>query len=102
MTMNVSVVPRNQNIQKTVVVGTPLTIMISGINATVNAIPGGGGTLLIQYTVSPQSAIDGGTAHWYNWPSGTVSAATQDTLIGAVKALKCTATTANGTVEVCQ
>lgn len=62
---------------------------------TVAAIPGSGGTLAVAYQL-----VSGGT--WHNWPAGTVSTATVYLLTGPVYALKFTATTNPGVVEIAQ
>lgn len=84
-----------------VTVGTPV-IAGSGVDSmpipyplTLRAAPGSGGTLLVEYRVSP-------TGGWVAWPAGTVSSATVYQLNGPVEALRFTAATANGTVEVAQ
>lgn len=67
---------------------------------TVTAIPGASGTILVEYSTTPNAAGNAGAANWTAWPSGTVSAKTVDTLIAPVAALRFTATTATATVEV--
>jgi len=62
---------------------------------TLRAVPGSGGTLLVEYRVSP-------TGDWVAWPAGTVSSATVYQLNGPVEALRFTAAVANGVVEVAQ
>lgn len=69
----------------------------SGIQCSVTALPGSGGTMLVQYTTSKSDAT---TINWINWPSGTVSANTSDSLLGRVSGIRATATTANGTLEI--
>jgi hypothetical protein len=69
---------------------------------TVKAIPGSGGTMLVQYTTSTPEDVAAATATWTNWPAGSVSAATSDSLLGAIMFIQASATTANGTLEVCQ
>lgn len=78
--------------------GNPVPIREPG--ATVTAIPGVGGTMLVQFSTSPEKDVDAGTATWQNWPSGTVAATTSDVLLGRVTAVRATATTANGVFEV--
>lgn len=88
-----------------VVVGAPVTLTSNGSNyvnsgafeipCTVVAIPGGGGTLLVEYQVVP-------TGSWTNWPAGAVSAKTIYLLSGPVNALRFTAAVADGTVEITQ
>ena len=62
---------------------------------TIRAVPGSGGTLLVEYRVS----ADG---NWIAWPASTVSTATVYVVSGPVNALRLTATTASGTVEIAQ
>ena len=69
----------------------------SGIQCSVTAIPGASGTMLVQYTTSPQNAV---AINWVNWPSGTVSATTSDSLLGRVTGVRATATTSDGTLEI--
>lgn len=65
-----------------------------GIPATIAAIPGAGGTILIEY----QLVKDGS---WTNWPDGAVAAKTISVLGGPVYALRLTADVSDATVEVC-
>lgn len=60
---------------------------------TLHAVPGDGGTLLVEYRVDTASA-------WIAWPEGTVSATTIMVLSGPVNALRFTAGAANGTVAL--
>lgn len=69
---------------------------------TITVIPGGGGTMLVQYSTSSPDEISSGTGNWNNWPAGSVSAYTSDSLIGAANYIRASATTANGVLEVCQ
>lgn len=62
---------------------------------TVAAVPGSGGTLLVEYQLAPNGT-------WHDWPAGTVSAATVYLLTGPVSALKFTAATQPGVVELAQ
>lgn len=62
---------------------------------TLVALPGGGGTLLVEYQVAQGGA-------WTAWPEGTVSEKTISALNGPVHALRFTAAVANGMVEVAQ
>lgn len=61
---------------------------------TVTAIPGGGGTMNVEYRTAP------GSSTWIAWPSGAVGAATADTLMSPVYELRFTAAGATGSVEV--
>ncbi len=62
---------------------------------TIRAAPGSGGTMLVEYRISP-------TGDFVAWPAGTVSAATICNLNGPVEALKFTAAVADGVVEIAQ
>lgn len=66
-----------------------------GYPLTVSAIPGAGGTLLIEYQL-----VSGGT--WTEWPGGTVAVKTIYVLAGPVYALRFTAVVSTGTVEIAQ
>jgi hypothetical protein len=82
----------------TVTTATPIIESSGGewmmnIPMTVAAVPGAGGTLAVEY----QIVADGS---WTAWPDGTVSAKTISVLNGPVYALRFTAATANGTVEI--
>lgn len=66
-----------------------------GYPLTVSAIPGAGGTLLIEYQL-----VSGGA--WTEWPGGTVAAKTIYVLAGPVYALRFTAVVSTGTVEIAQ
>lgn len=84
-----------------VVVGTPVLVdaMAWPYPLTVSAVPGSGGTLAVEYSLTPGAAA-GGTANWIAWPAGTVSAQTVDTLVSAVSALRFTAATSTATYEL--
>lgn len=71
-----------------------------GTPTTVTAIPGAGGSLAIAYSTTPGAASLGAAAIWQNWPAGSVAAAASDSLVSPVTALRATAGTAAGTVEV--
>jgi hypothetical protein len=60
---------------------------------TIAAVPGGGGTLLVETQTAP-----GGK--WFPWSEGAVSAATQMKLDSKVHTLKFTAAVAAGSVEL--
>lgn len=85
-----------------VVVGTPKVIDMQpfGYPATVTACPAGGGSLAVEYSSTPRAAGNPAGANWINWPGGTVTSNTSDTLESPVTAIRVTATTANGSVEV--
>jgi len=67
---------------------------------SVSAIVGSGGSVTVQYSTTPQAAVLQGTANWFTWPSGTVTANTNDYVKSPVSALRFTAATTAGTVEV--
>ena len=71
-----------------------------GIPSTVTAVPGASGSLAIATSTTPGAAGNPGAATWVNWTPGTVSAATTQTLTSPVTALRATATTAAGAVEI--
>lgn len=66
---------------------------------TITAVPGAG-SLSVAYSTTPNAASNPGAATWINWPAGTVTAATSDALVAPVAALRFTAATAVGVVEV--
>jgi len=85
--------------------GAPIYIRHFPVSLT--AIPGGcpsacTGTMTVQYTTSPFSAIAAGTATWITWTAGTVSSATGDVPWGPIMAVRASAATSNGTFEVVQ
>lgn len=89
------------SLTKSITVGTSAAVTISSETfdgsapVTVAAIPGSGGTLAVAYQLA-----DGGT--WHNWPAGAVASTTVYLLTGPVYALKFTATTQPGAVELAQ
>ena len=62
---------------------------------TVAALPGAGGTLLVEYQI-----VEGGS--WTDWPGGAVATKTIYVLTGPVYALRFTAAAQDGTVEITQ
>ncbi len=79
-----------------VVVGSPVVYVIPNRRSlTIRAAPGVGGTMLVEYRISP-------TGDFVAWPAGTVSSATIYNLNGPVEALRFTTAVANGVVEVAQ
>lgn len=56
---------------------------------TVGLIPKTVGTGKVQYTLDSNAAIDASTADWIDWPAGSVSVATVDSLIAPVTAVRC-------------
>ena len=63
------------------------------------AKPGSGGTMLVEATWSSTADVDGGTANWFAWDAGAVSAIANQLLLNA-RAVRFTATTQIGTAEV--
>lgn len=86
----------------TVPLGTPrvLDMMAYDYECTVTAIPGATGSMVVEYSTTPRAAGNPAAATWSNWPAGSVTARTSDTLESPVTALRATATTAAGTLEV--
>ena len=74
-------------------------VYLGSSQAVVSAVPGTGGTMLVEATWSDPSAVAGGTANWYLWDAGTVSAKTNQLLYNAT-AVRFTATTVAGVGEV--
>lgn len=83
----------------TIIVGTPQTLDAAQYSIpyplTLRATPGVGGTLLVEYRISP-------TGDFVAWPAGTVAAATTYVLNGPVEGLRFTAGVADGLVECAQ
>lgn len=61
--------------------------------------PGGGGSMYAEATWSLPSDVEAGTARWFTWNSGVVSAAANELLQHAT-AVRFTATAASGVGEV--
>lgn len=102
MTTHVSTIPVRNRATTVTVAASPVYIEMTSMPfpTTIAAIPGASGTLAVAYSCTPTAISDPGAANWINWPSGTVSAATSDTLISPIVALRVSATTATGTIEV--
>lgn len=86
----------------TVTAGVPRVIDMRNriMPVTLTAIPGASGSLLIEISTTPNALEAPGSATWVNWPHDTVTSVTQDALLAPISALRFTATTSNGTVEV--
>lgn len=87
--------------KETIVAGTPgATLLIHGDSgkASVGVAPGGGGTMRVEFTLSPLADIS--AAVWVPWANGDVATNKADTLDGPVTAVRGIATTANGTFLV--
>ncbi len=82
-----------------VVVGTPLVLDGGGYTIpapiTIVAIPGSGGTVLVEIQVNTGLAYD-------SWPPGTVSTRTINVINGPVYAIKVTALVADAVVGFAQ
>lgn len=70
------------------------------IPATVTAIPGASGTLVVAYSTTPAAVVSPAAATWVTWPPGTVSATTANTLLSPIVALRVSAATSTGVVEI--
>lgn len=83
-------------------VGSPQVIgmLPYGYPATVTAVPGAGGTLLVEYSTSLRAEGDPAGSAWQDWPPGTVAAVTSSRLESPVTALRVTALVAAGAVEI--
>ncbi len=99
--MNVSQIPTTFN-SYSVTTATPVYVDVHGsaFPMTVTAIPGASGSLSVFYSTTNGAAQNPGSANWLAWTAGTVSANTTDGLLAPVCALKFTAATSTGTVEV--
>ena len=92
-------IPPNMSRTFLVSPGTPQTLVGGSPTAvlrprmTVAAIPGALGTLLVEYQIA-------GGDTWFEWPAGAVATATIYVLTAPVHALRFTATTDYGTVEI--
>lgn len=71
-----------------------------GFPCTVTAVPGGGGTLTISYSTTPDAARLGAAATWTAWPAATVATPTSATLISPITGLRAVAAAAAGIVEI--
>lgn len=78
----------------------PVIIHGDAERVSVAAFPGGGGTVTIQFTLSPPALVEAGTASWVAWSKGAVSSADADTLAGPVTAVRASAATAAGVFEI--
>lgn len=85
----------------TVVPGTPVVQVLSaGSRITVAAIPGSGGTALVETSITPDAAVNPNNATWFAWPAGAVVSPAQNTFYGGAEALRFTATVASARFEV--
>ena len=80
----------------TVTPDSPVThVMVKGTAATLNALPGASGTLLVEYQVTAASA-------WVAWPAGAITVPTPRAITSPLYALRFTATVADASVEIAQ
>ena len=63
-------------------------------------IPGSGGTLDIEFSTSPFENLEAGTATWEDWASGVITTRTTDSLVGPITAIRATAATNSGVLEI--
>lgn len=70
-----------------------LIIPSAGREAAVAVTPGTDAK--VQFTLSDYDDIAGGSATWFDWPSGTVTTATTDGIQGAISALRLVSTGAS-------
>ena len=78
---------------QTLVGGSPTAVLSTPL--TVAATPGALGTLLVEYQIAESGA-------WVDWPAGDVATPTIYVLTAPVHALRFTATTDDGVVEIAQ
>lgn len=84
--------------KRDVTVASPVTYRVSVFNAPgilVALTPGAGGTIKAQYRITADSA-------WRDLTSGTVAVYTEELVTKPVDAIKVTAITQTGTVEISQ
>lgn len=104
MSMNVVTTLRRPNEAVTITAGTTSDpYWIYSPYATISLVPGSGGTMTLYVTCSSREAIAAGTANWLAISSMTgISSHTLYTLEGPATAVKVSAVTANGVMEVVQ
>lgn len=78
---------------------TPVRVKAEMTDVTVAVFPTGG-ISKIQFSLSPLSDVDGGTARWVDWDFGNVTQATADALASIVTAIRLVVTSGNCTMEV--
>ena len=89
----------NNNAKITVPAGATSDPVYASGGRVVTAIPGAGGTMLVEATWSSKADVNARTATWFSWDAGTVSAKANQILQHAT-AVRFTATTAAGVGEV--
>lgn len=67
---------------------------------SVTAVPGASGSVTVQISTTPDAAGKTTAATWATWPEGTVTVTTTDVLISPVSAIRVTAATAAGALEL--
>jgi hypothetical protein len=77
-----------------------IALTFSSIRPTVAVYPGAGGTLTVQYSVSPLASVQGGTALWTNWPHNAASSPRLDFVQGPVTGIRCSALVSEGMWEI--
>lgn len=83
--------------RETVASGTtsaPIAIHPGSGPISVGVTPAGGGTALVEYTLSGEARVNAGTATWRPWTHTGATANKDTVLTGPVTALRCTATAA--------
>ncbi|MEW5972335.1 MAG: hypothetical protein AB1713_01090 [Pseudomonadota bacterium] len=75
-------------------------VYLSRHPVSVAAAPGAGGSVLVEYTLSPRALIEAGEALWLAWPAGAVTAASTDVLFAPAVAVRAKATGADGFIEI--
>lgn len=67
---------------------------------SVGVTPGGGGTALVEYTLSGEAAVNAGAATWRPWTHAAAATNKDTVLTGPVTALRCTAAVADAVWEI--
>ena len=78
----------------------PVIVPGDAVNLGVTAIPGGGGSIRVEFSLNPKEDVEAGTATWVAWEEGNVGTPTSRALVGTITAIRGVATTANGTLQV--
>lgn len=66
----------------------PIMIQPGYKDISVAITPAVGQTARVEYTLSPQTDIDDGTATWLTWPAGDVSSSRDDALLAKAYAIR--------------
>ena len=83
---------------KTLDVGTSQAIVTGNNPVSVFVTPSG--SVDVEITSSPIEAIESGTAEWFSWAKGVVSAKTNDGLLLPVRAIRFVVTTSSCVCEI--